>query len=73
MFITSGTGKVEKQILQIVADYIQDLGLRLIRYDKPPFLGVSVKAGDRKGEVLSNKQAIEECRTMVQKLLKDLT
>jgi multimeric flavodoxin WrbA len=71
MFITSGTGKVEKQTLQIVADYIQGLGLRLIRYDKPPFLGVSVKAGDRKGEVLSNKQGIEECRRLAQKLLKE--
>ncbi|MDH5376059.1 MAG: flavodoxin family protein [Candidatus Bathyarchaeota archaeon] len=71
MFVTSGTGKVEKQTLEIVVDYIEGLGLRLIRYDKPPFLGISVKAGDRKGEVLGNKQGIEECRRLVQKLLKD--
>jgi len=71
MFITSGTGNVEKQTLQIIADYIKALGLRLIRYDKPPFLAVSIKAGDRKGEVLGNKEGIEECRRLVQKLLKD--
>lgn len=71
MFVTSGTGKIEKQTLEIVVDYIEGLGLRLIRYDKPPFLGVSVKAGDRKGEVLGNKQGIEECRRLVQKLLKN--
>jgi len=69
MFVTSGTGNVEKQILEIVLDYIEGLGLRLIRYDKPPFLVVSVKAGDRKGEVLDNKQSIEECRRLVEKLI----
>ena len=69
MFVTSGTGNVEKQTLEIVADYIEGLGLRLIRYDKPPFLGVSVKAGDRKGEVLHNKQGIKECRRLLQKLV----
>jgi len=69
IFVTSGTGKVETQILEIVVDYIEGLGLRLIRYDKPPFLGVSVKAGDRKGEVLGNKQGIEECRKLLEKLV----
>jgi multimeric flavodoxin WrbA len=71
IFVTSGTGNVEKQTLEIVVDYIEGLGLRLIRCGKPPFLGISVKAGDRKGEVLGNKQGIEECRRLVQKLLKD--
>jgi multimeric flavodoxin WrbA len=71
IFVTSGTGNVGKQTLEIVVDYIEGLGLRLIRCGKPPFLGISVKAGDRKGEVLGNKQGIEECIRLVQKLLKD--
>jgi len=69
LFVTSATGEVEKQTLEIVVDYIEGPGLRLIRYDKRPFLGVSVKAGDRKGEVLGNKQGIEECRRLVDKLI----
>jgi len=69
MFVTSGTGNVEKQTLEILLDYIEGLGLRLIDYDKPPFLVVNVKAGDRKGEVLDNKQSIEECIRLVEKLI----
>jgi multimeric flavodoxin WrbA len=69
IFITSGTGKIEKQTLKIVVDYIEGPGLKLIRHDKPPFLGVSVKAGDRKGEVLGNKQGVEECKRLVEKLI----
>ena len=69
MFVTSGTGNVEKQTLEIVVDYIEVLGLRLTRHDKSPFLGISVKAGDRKGEVLGNKQGIEQCRRLVEKLI----
>ncbi len=69
MFVTSGTGNVEKPTLEVLLHYVEDLGLRLIRYDKPPFLVVSVKAGDRKGEVLGNKQGIEECRRLVEKLI----
>jgi len=69
MFVTSGTGNVEKQTLEILLDYIEGLGLRLIDYDKPPFLVVNVKAGDRKGEVLDNKQSIGECIRLLEKLI----
>jgi len=72
MFVTSGTGNVEKQTLEIVVGFIECLGLRLTRHDKPPFLGVSVKAGDRKGEVLGNKQGIEECKRLVEKLINSI-
>jgi len=48
LLIASGTGKVESQTVEVVADYIEALGLKLIRHDKPPYLGISVKAGDRK-------------------------
>lgn len=69
MSVASGTGNIEKQTLEIVVDYIEFLGLRLIRHDKPPFLGVSIKAGNRKGEVLGNKQGIKECRRLVEILI----
>jgi multimeric flavodoxin WrbA len=69
IFVLSGTGKVEKETLKIVAEYIKDTGLKPISHDKPPFLGVSVKAGDTKGEVLKNKEAIEECKKLTEKLV----
>jgi multimeric flavodoxin WrbA len=69
MFVTSGTGNIEKQTLETVIDYIEYLGLGLTRHDKPPFLGISIKAGDRKGEVLGNKQGIKECKRLVEKLI----
>jgi len=72
MFVASGTGNVEKQTLEIVVNYIEGLGLRLVRHDKPSFLGVSIKAGDRKGEVLDNKQGIEECKRLVEKLINSI-
>lgn len=37
IFVLSGTGKVEKETLEIVTEYIGDLGLRLIPHDQPPF------------------------------------
>jgi multimeric flavodoxin WrbA len=68
IFATSGTGKVEKETLQIVADYIDGLGLKLVPHNLPPFLAVSVKAGDNIGEVLRNKEGIDECKKMIEKL-----
>jgi len=52
IFVVSGTGKVEKETLQIVVDCIEGLGLKLVPHDLPPFFGVSVKGGDDTGEVL---------------------
>lgn len=69
IFLTSGTGQVENDILRIAEEYIEALGLRPIFSDEPPHLGVNVKAGDSKGEVLHNKKAIEECRGIVAKMV----
>jgi multimeric flavodoxin WrbA len=66
---TSGTGKIEKETLQIVADYIEGLGLKLVPHNLSPFLAVSVKAGDDIGEVLRNKKGIDECKKMIKKLV----
>ena len=69
IFLTSGTGQVENEILRIVEEYIETLGLKPIFSDEPPHLGVNVRAGDSKGEVLHNKKAIEECRRVVIKTI----
>lgn len=68
-FALSGTGKIKKGILQTVVDYIEFTGLTLISHDDRPFIAVSVRAGDQRGEVLRNKAAIKRCRTLVQELI----
>jgi multimeric flavodoxin WrbA len=69
VFLTSGTGQVENEILRITEEYIEALGLKHVFSDEPPHLGVNVRAGDSKGEVLHNKKAIEECRRIVAKMV----
>jgi len=69
VFLTSGTGQVENEILRITEEYIEALGLKPVFSDEPPHLGVNVRAGDSKGEVLHNKKAIEECRRIVAKMV----
>lgn len=69
VFLTSGTGQVENEILRIAEEYIEALGLKPVFSDEPPHLGVNVRAGDSKGEVLHNKKAIEECRRIVAKIV----
>jgi len=69
IFLTSGTGQVENEILRIVEEYIEALGLKPIFSDEPPHLGVNVRAGDSKGAVLHNKKVIEECRRVVVKMV----
>jgi hypothetical protein len=48
---------------------MEGLGLKLVPHDLPPFLGVSVKGGDAKGEVLGNKKGIKECKKLMRKLI----
>lgn len=70
IFLTSGTGQVENEILRIVEEYIEMLGLKPVFYDEPPHLAVNVRAGDSIGEVLHNKKAVEECRRVAAKVVK---
>ena len=65
IFFTSGTGQVENEILRIVEEYIESLGLKPVFFDEPPHLAINVRTGDSEGEVLHNKKAIKECRTIV--------
>ena len=68
IFLTSGTGHVENEILRIAEEYIEALGLKPVFSDQTPHLGVNVKTGDAKG-VLHNKEAIEECREVVARMV----
>jgi multimeric flavodoxin WrbA len=72
VLVGSGTGKVERQTVKTVAEYLESTGLRLIRHDKPPFFGVSIKAGDRRGEVLDNERGLAECRRLVRKVVNSI-
>lgn len=73
LFALSGARKIKKETLQTVVDYIEFIGLTLISHDDHPFIAVSVRAGDERGEVLRNKAAIEQCRGLVQKLILSAT
>ncbi len=72
ILFTSGLGVPENEIARIVAEYTECLGLKLIRPDEAPFTGVSIKAGDAKGEVLHNERGIEECKKMVERVLESI-
>jgi len=65
----SSDGKIEKETLKGVAEDIEGLGLKLVHHDLPPFFGVSIKGGEDIGEVLSNKEGIEECKKLTEKLI----
>ena len=69
LFALSGLGKFNKKNLQPVVEYTESLGLRLVKHNLPPFIAVNVRAGDEKGEVLENKRAIDECKTLAEKVL----
>jgi multimeric flavodoxin WrbA len=69
IFVVSGTGKVDEETLQTVTHYLKDLGLELVAHDSPPFLAASIKGGDIVGEVLTNREGIEECKRLAEKLV----
>jgi multimeric flavodoxin WrbA len=73
IFFNSGQGKTENEIAKIVADYIESLGLTLFHHDKPPHVGINIKTGDPKGEVLNNRQGIAECTTIITKMVDSIT
>ena len=69
VFALSGRGKVKKGSLRTIVEYIESLGLSLVPYGRPPFIGINVRAGDEKGDVLKNKKAVEQCIRLTQKVV----
>lgn len=68
----SGTGSVDDEILKVVAGYIEELGLKPVSADHSQFPWVSVKSGDRKGEVLENMEGRGRCIHLVERLVQSL-
>lgn len=60
---------MKKRSLRAVVEYIESLGLSLVSYGRPPFIGINVRAGDEKGDVLKNKKAVEQCVGLAQKVV----
>lgn len=69
VFALSGTGKFNKHSLRTMVDYIGFLGLTLVSHNRPPFIAVNIKAGDKKGQVLKNKAGIRQCKNLTQKVI----
>jgi multimeric flavodoxin WrbA len=69
VFALSGRGEYDESALRTVVDYLEYLGLTPVSHDQPPFVAVNLRAGNVKGEVLDNKEAIEQCRKLVRNLM----
>jgi len=69
IFAVSGEGKIQKWALKTVAEDLEGLGLKLVRYDERPYYGISVKGGEEIGEVLGHKEGFAECQRLAEKLV----
>jgi hypothetical protein len=72
VFAISGRGDFGEDLLGHVVRHTEYVGLKLVKHDKPPFVAVDVLAGDVKGEVLSNTDALLQCKNLLEKLLTQL-
>jgi len=73
VFALSGRGEFNENALLTITEYLEDTGLKLVSHEEPPFVAVNVKAGDEKGEVLQNTEAVELCRDLARKLVKSVS
>ena len=69
VFALSGSGEIDESALHTVVNYLEYLGLTPVSHDQPPFVAVNLRAGNVKGEVLDNKEAVEQCRKLVRNLM----
>ena len=70
VFALSGRGKFGDEPLRAIVDYVEYLGMSPVCQDQPPGIAVNVEAGDAKGEVLGNGEAVEQCRELARKVMK---
>lgn len=70
VFALSGSGEFGESAIRTVVYYLEYLGLKPVSHDRPPFVAVNLKAGNTKGEVLENKEAVEQCRELARKVMK---
>lgn len=69
LYALSGRGKFGKRDLQTIVEYIESLGLKLVKHDLPPFVALNVRAGDEKGQVLNNEAAVGQSRRLARKVV----
>jgi multimeric flavodoxin WrbA len=72
VFALSGRGEFNEEALRTVVEYIEYLGMRAVHPDQPPGVAIIIKSGDAKGEVLENKEAVEQCRELVRNVMASL-
>jgi multimeric flavodoxin WrbA len=58
VFAISGRGDFGEDLLRHVTRHIEYVGLKLVKHLNFPFIAVDVLAGDSKGEVLNNTEAL---------------
>jgi multimeric flavodoxin WrbA len=73
VFALSGRGEFSEDALRTIVEYLEDIGLRLVSHEEPPFVAVNVVAGDLVGEVLENVEAVEACRGLAHKLVESVS
>jgi hypothetical protein len=69
VFAISGRGDFGEDLLRHVTRHLEYVGLKLVKHENPPFIAVDVLAGDSKGEVLNNSEALSQCKNLLTKLI----
>jgi len=59
-------------VLRLLADYVLALHMHLLTIDKHPYIGISAKGGDKKGEILKDQKALKQARELVGLLIKKI-
>lgn len=72
IFAISGRGDFGEDLLKHITRNIEYVGLKLVKYEKLPFVAVNVLAGDSKGEVLNNTEALSQCKNLLRKLISQI-
>lgn len=72
VFALSGRGEFNEELLTHIVRHTEYLGLKLVKHGSPPYIAVNILAGDNKGEVLNNKEAISQCKALCEKLITTL-
>lgn len=59
-------------VLRLLADYILALHMHLLTINRHPYIGVSAKGGDEKGEILKDREALKQAKALAVSLIKEI-
>lgn len=59
-------------VLRLLADYILALHMHLLTINRHPYIGVSAKGGDEKGEILKDRKALKQAKALAVSLIKEI-